>query len=612
MSFFKNISDVSSIGADFGVSAPKKTSPKPKGKVEEAAFKSKEELLKNKKEIFWAKRNSRDITNFLKSKKEDGNFMVYEKRDGTPMIAYLVGDKVTHEELKFPYKARVGLIKPIEATEENKKQLAEMKETRLSSPKEVAESLENELEDATKYQADEENDERFTKAFKEDDFEPKVWQNLNLKVEEPKTVGGFEVGVAEIRGYRPTMEDAHLATEFTFKIGDNEHKASLFGVFDGHGGPECSKYIAANIKDKLIERLQEQNKDSLTEAGIYNALKMVFVDLTRDYTGPDGSTATTALVIDKDVYVANVGDSRTLIEENGNAQTMSVDAEPAAEKFKKGIEHRGSVVIRGRIFGSLAVGRAVGDKEVPGITARPKITKYTLEPARPGESMHLILACDGVFDVCSSRQVASAAQNLSKSGKNAKEIAETLVKKSVQAGSGDNVSAMVINLSSQQAAPKLGEVSAPKGPVAPLPEVIAKTKEQLKKEIKDHPLHKKGKNTDWARMELAKLPPGTVAIVRSKSDPSKYAAALTQLNGNVEAKYIEMQAGPPATINCPSMTTEGKTFPDVDSMLQDIRKVGGFEGEIPSFRAAKVMGATQAKVEEAKALPKTVTGLEAA
>lgn len=587
MSFFRNISDVSSIGDDFmKISAPKKTTPKQKGKVEEAAskikFKSKEELTK-KKEIFWEKRNSRDITNFLKAKNEEGNFIVYEKRDGTPMIAYLVGDKVTHEQLKFPYKASVGLIKPIEATEENKNQLAEMKESRLSSPKEVADSLKNELKDAKQYQDDEKDDDRFTEAFKKEDLEPKIWKNLNLKVEEPKTVGGFEVGVAECQGYRGSMEDAHLATEFTFKIGDKEHKASLFGVFDGHGGAECSKYIAANIQDKLIARLQEQNKDSLTEAGIYNALKMVFVDLTKDYRGGDGSTATTAFIIDQDVYVANVGDSRTLVEEEGSAQTMSVDAEPAAEKFKKGIEHRGSMVSRERVLGVLAVGRAVGDKEIPGITARPKITKYTLEPARPGESRHLILACDGVFDVCSSIQVASAAQTLAKSGKTAKNIAETLVKKSIQAGSGDNISAMVINLSPQPAKHQVGQVAA-KGPAAHVEKVKEKTKEELNKEIEDHPLYQKGKDTVWARRELAKRPPGTVAIVRSKSDPSKYAAALTQLDGHVEAKYIEMQAGPPATINCPSMTTEGKTFSDVDSMLQDIRKVGGFSGEKPSLR----------------------------
>ena len=406
--------------------------------------------LKKGKEIFWNKRNARDITELLKMKKEEGNYLIYEDREGKPVIAYLKNKEVTHEKIEtFPYTPTIGLLKPIKATKQNRKQLSEIKESRLSTPGQVEDSLKKQLQDAHDYQKKEADEPKFQAAFdKNEKLDP---QSVEMKIEKSKTVGGFEVGVAECKGARDSMEDAHIATELTFKIGKQEFKASLFGVFDGHGGSECSAYIAKKIAGKLTARLQKINKEGLTEAGIYNALKMTFVDLTRDYKGIDGSTATTALVIGNDIYVANVGDSRTLIEHNGSALTMSVDAEPEAEKFKKSIETREGAVHQGRIMyyfqPALAVARAVGDKSIQGVTARPKITKYTLEPTTSGESRHLILACDGLFDVCSSRQVASAVNELNKKVTlNPTGIAERLVKTALYAGSGDNITAMVVKL----------------------------------------------------------------------------------------------------------------------------------------------------------------------
>ena len=97
----------------------------------------------------------------------------------------------------------------------------------------------------------------------------------------------------------------------------------------------------------------------------------------------------------------------------------------------------------GRVGGYLGVGRAIGDKSVPGITARPKITTYTLPPPKPGESRHLILTCDGIPDVCSNRQIAKAVFNQKGTPK---ELAEKLVTAAFRAGSADNLSAMVIQL----------------------------------------------------------------------------------------------------------------------------------------------------------------------
>lgn len=59
--------------------------------------------------------------------------------------------------------------------------------------------------------------------------------------------------------------------------------------------------------------------------------------------GKGGSTAVTAILIDcKKLVVANVGDSRAVICNNGTAKQLSVDHEPSVERGS--IEERGGFV----------------------------------------------------------------------------------------------------------------------------------------------------------------------------------------------------------------------------------------------------------------------------
>lgn len=59
--------------------------------------------------------------------------------------------------------------------------------------------------------------------------------------------------------------------------------------------------------------------------------------------GPGGSTAVTAIVIDgKDLWVANIGDSRAVLCERGSANQLTVDHEPHVER--KRIEKQGGFV----------------------------------------------------------------------------------------------------------------------------------------------------------------------------------------------------------------------------------------------------------------------------
>ena len=63
-------------------------------------------------------------------------------------------------------------------------------------------------------------------------------------------------GVVEMQGWRKTMEDAHLAhTDVEIPLhSDKTLDAKVFGVFDGHGGPEVARFCALYLVSVLSQQ----------------------------------------------------------------------------------------------------------------------------------------------------------------------------------------------------------------------------------------------------------------------------------------------------------------------------------------------------------------------
>jgi serine/threonine protein phosphatase PrpC len=74
-----------------------------------------------------------------------------------------------------------------------------------------------------------------------------------------------------------------------------------------------------------------------------------------------GSTAVTCLMIGKDLYCANAGDSRAVLCRKGTAVGLSEDHKPCNDEEKARIEKAGGFVEDKRVNGTLAVARAMGD-----------------------------------------------------------------------------------------------------------------------------------------------------------------------------------------------------------------------------------------------------------
>lgn len=77
---------------------------------------------------------------------------------------------------------------------------------------------------------------------------------------------------------------------------------------------------------------------------------------------PDaGCTAIIALFVDKHVIIANVGDSRAVLCENGISRGLSVDQKPENNSEANRVQQAGGIIIHGRVNFKLTLTRAIGD-----------------------------------------------------------------------------------------------------------------------------------------------------------------------------------------------------------------------------------------------------------
>ncbi len=265
-----------------------------------------------------------------------------------------------------------------------------------------------------------------------------------------------EVGIAHLQGKRDYQEDRHIAGKFNINIQGRLEEVKLAGICDGHGGDVCSSFVAKNLQRKLAELLPaylEKYKEQGEEVAIFNALKIAFVDLHDEYSTKfqgAGTTVCSLMSFHGHLWIANVGDSRAVLCQNGKVLDLTEDASIAVPRYRKAIEKRGGLILEGMNrwgLEGIEPARVIGDAKNRGVDPRPKITDLTQEEIQmivdqKGEA-ELVIACDGLWDVASSKQVATT---LHRHKGQLSDKAEFLVKKAFASGSGDNISAEVINL----------------------------------------------------------------------------------------------------------------------------------------------------------------------
>jgi len=288
----------------------------------------------------------------------------------------------------------------------------------------------------------------------------------------------FKYGVCGIQGWRRKMEDAHLCIpEFDGDIG-------LFGIFDGHGGqavalfakkhlPQLIKsspsYSSKDYKNALIEAYLNMDKLLNSEAGRQEVANLNKINPThkdveeeKELVDVMGCTACVALITNSDIYVANIGDSRCILNTNGKILPLSEDHKPEDQKEKKRIEKAGSKVIKGRVDKVLNLSRAFGDYEFKlnpekpleeqAVSPKPdiKVTKLSQD------TRFVVLACDGIWNCIDGPNVLKyfekEMKNKENKSKNYSQIVENLLGKLISPsfkdkGAGfDNMTCILITL----------------------------------------------------------------------------------------------------------------------------------------------------------------------
>lgn len=176
------------------------------------------------------------------------------------------------------------------------------------------------------------------------------------------------------------------------------------------------------MHEQLKQVLQQQTKDRMEG----------LADEGEEPETQAGTTSVVGVVTGNRLLCANAGDSRMVLSRKGKAVDMSQDHKPVNDNERRRIQNAGGFVQDGRVNGSLALSRAIGDVEFKQaktldpkhqiITADPEICEMQLEQ---GDEF-FIIACDGIWDVFSSQSAVDFVRYRLRVGKNPKAITEEL------------------------------------------------------------------------------------------------------------------------------------------------------------------------------------------
>lgn len=301
-----------------------------------------------------------------------------------------------------------------------------------------------------------------------------------------------------VKGFDVNFLGSNSPIEDRFVIGSSHNLgASFFSVIDGHKGYRCSHYLqnhmlqhisaalhkAGNINSKddfrillsmnsstshttqtdeveamfkdfdssVISECLQQSLSALDDSFCNAALEDIKQILKghsltpemkqRLLTAIEGACAITAVVRDRDIFVANTGDSRVVIgQEMPNSKWKAVqlsddqNAHNEAEVKRLKDAHPGEVVIfENRVLGSLMPFRTFGDVDFkwekkylsgfvttwmnyetpPYITAEPVVTHRTIESG----DRFLIIGSDGLWERISNEEAVNIVGGAMKKGK---------------------------------------------------------------------------------------------------------------------------------------------------------------------------------------------------
>ncbi|XP_057827425.1 probable protein phosphatase 2C 63 [Cryptomeria japonica] len=271
----------------------------------------------------------------------------------------------------------------------------------------------------------------------------------------PHSSGDFSIAVVQANS---SLEDQGQVLNSTF--------GTYIGVYDGHGGPEASRFINSHLFPHVEKfALEEGGMSAEVLQKAFNATEQEFLQLvkrswpTQPQMASVGSCCLVGAISNDTLYVANCGDSRAVLgsvcqtKKSFKAERLSAEHNVALEDVRKELrdlhpDDSHIVVFRQgvwRVKGIIQVSRSIGDiylkkpdfnkdplfaqfgfpvpLQRPVMTAEPSIHVRQLKP----QDQFLIFASDGLWEQITDKEAVEIVQKNPRPG-----IAKRLIKAALE------------------------------------------------------------------------------------------------------------------------------------------------------------------------------------
>lgn len=275
--------------------------------------------------------------------------------------------------------------------------------------------------------------------------------------------GEFSMAVVQAN---QLLEDQSQVESGSLSLADPGPQGTFVGVYDGHGGPETSRFINDHLFNHLRKFATEHkcvSADVIRKA--FQATEEGFVSLVskewsmKPQIASVGSCCLVGVICAGTLYVANLGDSRAvlgrLVKATGEVVAMQLSSEHNACREEVRQELQAShpddphiVVLKHnvwRVKGLIQISRSIGDVylkkpeynreplhskfrlresfQKPILSSEPQITEHRIQP----NDQFVIFASDGLWEHLSNQEAVDLVQSSPRNG-----IARRLVKAAMQ------------------------------------------------------------------------------------------------------------------------------------------------------------------------------------
>ncbi|KAL3527254.1 hypothetical protein ACH5RR_011910 [Cinchona calisaya] len=276
-------------------------------------------------------------------------------------------------------------------------------------------------------------------------------------------IGEFSMAVVQANNL---LEDQSQIESGSLSLLDSGPHGTFVGVYDGHGGPETSRYINDHLFQHLKRFASEQNSMSVdvirkafqaTEEGFLSVVSKQWP--MKPQIAAVGSCCLVGIICGGTLYVANLGDSRAVLGRVVNATgevlaiQLSLEHNASIESVRQELhsmhpDDAQIVVLKHnvwRVKGLIQISRSIGDVYLkraefnreplyakfrlrepfkrPILSSDPSISVHELQP----HDQFLIFASDGLWEHLNNQEAVDIVQNNPRSGS-----ARRLVKTALQ------------------------------------------------------------------------------------------------------------------------------------------------------------------------------------